>query len=62
MSGMLSSLQAMFGKLQGAFWGILDQILPPEQRAEIMQKLKDFAVNNPKLAVCITLYPKYDQD
>jgi hypothetical protein len=60
MSGMLSSLQAMFGKIQGAFWSILNQILPPEQRAEIMQKLKNFAVNNPKLAVCIALDPKWN--
>ncbi|KAF2652335.1 hypothetical protein K491DRAFT_663898 [Lophiostoma macrostomum CBS 122681] len=54
MSGMISSLRGMFDKLQDAFWSILNQILPPEKRAEIMQNLKNFAVNNPKLAAFLT--------
>jgi hypothetical protein len=51
MSGLLSSLQGIGGKLAGTFMNVLNRVLPPDKRAEILASLKDFAVNNPKLAV-----------
>lgn len=54
MSGVLSSLQSGLGTLQTKFYSILDRIFPPEQRAETLAKLQNFAVNNPKLAAFLT--------
>jgi hypothetical protein len=54
MSGILNSIQGIAGKLGSTFQNILDRIFPPEQRAQMLSKLQEFAVNNPKLAVCPT--------
>ncbi|KAH7122753.1 hypothetical protein B0J11DRAFT_559822 [Dendryphion nanum] len=54
MSGILTSLQGILGTVRSQFLTILDRIFPPEQRAEMLEKLKTFAINNPKLAAFLT--------
>ncbi|KAF2115077.1 hypothetical protein BDV96DRAFT_92746 [Lophiotrema nucula] len=54
MSGVLNSLSGIAGNLGSKFMSILDKILPPEKRAEIVAKLQQFAINNPKLAAFLT--------
>ncbi|KAF2254032.1 hypothetical protein BU26DRAFT_516282 [Trematosphaeria pertusa] len=54
MSGILSSLTGMLGNVGGMLKGALDRIFPPETRAEVLAKLQQFAVNNPKLAAFLT--------
>jgi hypothetical protein len=56
MSGVLGSLQGIGGKLSGTFMNVLNRILPPEKRAEMWAALQNFAINNPKLAVCFPIY------
>jgi hypothetical protein len=53
MSGMLNSIQGVAGKLGSTFQSVLDKIFPPEKRAEMLSKLQNFAINNPKLSVCL---------
>ncbi|KAF2181664.1 hypothetical protein K469DRAFT_740615 [Zopfia rhizophila CBS 207.26] len=50
MSAILNTLQAVLGSVGNTFQSILDRILPPEKRAEILAKLQTFAINNPKLS------------
>jgi len=50
MDSILSTIQHYAGILKGKALGTLDAILPPEKRAELLEKLQSFAVNNPKLA------------
>lgn len=54
MSGILSNVQSVFGTLQIKFQNVLDRIFPPEKRAEMLAKLQEFAINNPKLAAFLT--------
>ncbi|KAF1971800.1 hypothetical protein BU23DRAFT_469990 [Bimuria novae-zelandiae CBS 107.79] len=54
MSGVLNSIQSVLGKLGTTFISILDRIIPPEKRAEMLNKLKGFAINNPKLAAFLS--------
>lgn len=54
MSGILNSIQGIAGKLGTTFQSVLDRILPPEKRAEMLAKLQEFAINNPKLAAFLT--------
>lgn len=54
MSGILSNIQSVFGNLQSKFQNVFDRIFPPEQRAEVLAKLQNFAINNPKLAAFLT--------
>jgi len=53
MSGILNTIQDVAGKLGKTFQSVLDMTFPPEKRAEVLSKLQEFAVNNPKLAVCL---------
>ncbi|KAF2261085.1 hypothetical protein CC78DRAFT_570814 [Lojkania enalia] len=54
MSGGMNTLQGILGNMSRTITKILNKILPPEKRAEIVTKLQQFAVNNPKLAAFIT--------
>ncbi|KAF2738563.1 hypothetical protein EJ04DRAFT_412966, partial [Polyplosphaeria fusca] len=38
----------------GMLMNALNRVFPPEQRAETLNKLQQFAINNPKLAVFLT--------
>jgi len=50
MAGILDSVQGMASGLVGKSKGIIDSIIPPEKRAELLTKLQTFAITNPKLA------------
>jgi hypothetical protein len=54
MSGFLNSITGIFGSIGKTFQNALDKIFPPEKRAEMLSKLQEFAVNNPKLAAFLT--------
>lgn len=55
MSGVLSSLQGIGGKLSSTFMNVLNRVLPPDKRAEILNSLQNFAINNPKLAAFLAI-------
>ncbi|ORY16186.1 hypothetical protein BCR34DRAFT_139375 [Clohesyomyces aquaticus] len=54
MSAVLNGIAGLFSSLQRTFQNVLDRIVPPEKRAEMLAKLQTFAVNNPKLAAFLT--------
>jgi len=54
MSGVLSRLQSIGGKLSGTFMNVLNRVLPPDEREEMLASLQNFAINNPKLAAFLT--------
>ncbi|KAF2868437.1 hypothetical protein BDV95DRAFT_609918 [Massariosphaeria phaeospora] len=54
MSGLLTSIQGVAGKLGTTFQNVLNKIISPEKRAEVLGKLQSFAMNNPKLAAFLT--------
>lgn len=51
MSGIMSNMQSMFGKIGSTLQKGTDMILSSETRAAVSAKLKEFAINNPKIAV-----------
>ena len=53
MSAILTTIQNLAGAVQGKAQNVLDGVFPPEKRAELFAKLQAFAVNNPKLSVCL---------
>jgi len=56
MSSILSSISGVGTWLQSNAMSVIDRLFPPAKRAEFIEKLKSFALGNPKLAVCSSLY------
>lgn len=50
-SGMLSTAEGWGNRVAGKGKEVLDRIISPEQRANILAKLQDFMLRNPKLSV-----------
>jgi len=57
MSSILNSIGGAGKWLQQSAMSVVDRLFPPAKRAEFIEKLKSFALGNPKLAVCSSLQP-----
>lgn len=51
MSGIISTIEGLANTVSTKAMGIVDQVFPPERRSELLTKLQQFAVKNPKLSV-----------
>jgi len=52
MSGIVSTIEGLASTMTTKAMSILDSVFPPERRQELLTKLQQFAVKNPKLSVC----------
>ena len=52
MSGIVSTIEGLASTMTAKAMSILDSVFPPERRQELLTKLQQFAVKNPKLSVC----------
>ncbi|KAK5009595.1 hypothetical protein BJ546DRAFT_1076354 [Cryomyces antarcticus] len=50
MSELLSTVSGLGGSLMGKGQNMIDSLFPPEKRAEVLARLKSFAITNPKLS------------
>ncbi|KAK8225735.1 hypothetical protein HDK77DRAFT_137608 [Phyllosticta capitalensis] len=50
MAAFLESVQNVAAAFQSKSMGVIDGLFPPEKRAEVLSRLKTWAVANPKLA------------
>ena len=57
-SDALSTLDAFATNISGWARGLLDRFIPAEKRAELLAKLQEFMLANPKISVC--LYTRYE--
>jgi hypothetical protein len=52
MSGIVSTIEGLANTMTTKAMSILDSVFPPERRQELLTKLQQFAIKNPKLSVC----------
>lgn len=57
MSGIVSTIEGLASTMTTKAMSILDSVFPPERRQELLTKLQQFAVKNPKLSVVLNLDP-----
>lgn len=55
MSSILSTIEGLAGTVQQKGMALVDSVFPPERRSELLAKLQQFAVRNPKLSVRVTV-------
>lgn len=51
MSGIISTIEGLANTVTTKAMSIVDSVFPPERRQELLTKLQQFAVKNPKLSV-----------
>lgn len=52
MSGIVSTIEGLANTVTTKAMAIVDSVFPPERRQELLTKLQQFAIKNPKLSVC----------
>jgi len=61
MSGVLDNVTGLLegwgGWATEKIMGVINQFFPPEKRAELIEKLKEFTVKHPKVTVCLQVIP-----
>lgn len=53
MSGVLGKIEGIGNLVAAKGKALLDGVFPPEKRSELLAKIQQFAVRNPKLSVNI---------
>jgi len=51
MSAILGKIEGIGNLVAGKGKALLDGVFPPEKRSELLAKIQQFAVRNPKLSV-----------